>query len=82
MSDAQLALFLQLILSQLVNGIYNLEQNLPEDMKVKTGGTNVYFDPLRMNYPVMDELYKLRNDILSGIDQLNAGVDKKPKHMI
>ena len=76
MSDAQLAIFMQLILTQLSTAIRKIEEELPEDMKIKSGGGNIWLDPLMINYPILEDLYRLENDISDGIKELTAEINK------
>jgi len=74
MSDAQLILLLQMILTGLTNNIDKLEQELPNDFREISGGSNILLDPLRVDYPILHGLYELRYNLMDGIDEL-----KKPE---
>jgi hypothetical protein len=70
MSDEQLAIFLKLILNQLNNGIDRIENSLPDTFRVETGGSNVFFDPKVIDYPILSDIYQLRYDLHIGIESL------------
>ncbi len=72
MSDAQLALLLDLIYTQLNSAIDKIEQALPEGFKVTTGGSNILLDPIRVDVPILEDLYNLRHDLATGIDDLRG----------
>jgi len=76
MSDAQLLVFLQLIYGQLSKGIHNVEEALPEDLKISGGGTNIWTDPKWTDYPILHDLYQLQSDIGEGMNQLQKDVAK------
>lgn len=78
MSDAQLLLLLRMILTKLGTGIDALESGIsnilpdppPVEFKTVTGGTNLFLDPERIDYPILRDLYELRNDLIVGIEEM------------
>lgn len=76
MSNQQLLILLNMILSRLSDGIDILEEELPEEFKVVTGGLHVIFDPKRIDYPVLKDLYILKRDLIAGIEELEKTKEK------
>lgn len=70
MSDAQLFILLGMIVTKLNNGIKELEDALPKEFIVETGGTHVFLDPKRVDIPILKDLYELREDLETGLNQL------------
>lgn len=76
MSDAQLFILLGMITTKLNNGIEKLEQELPNSFRKTYGGTHVFLDPVRVEIPVLKDLYELREDLETGLRQLVESTER------